>query len=1693
TYDSNNRVLRVVQDEVDNLGVPVKRIFDLAYDYDANGNRRRVVTQSGYGPNVTGIAVPNNAPPAVISTPADRTFRSGTSGAFRLLFSDVFRDAENDALTLTITQGNNAALPGWLVATRDPQTGEIVFTGTVPAGMADTDVVVKLTASETANAGNTISTTFTVRVRSNTTPVASTASTTFNAVVGKAFGRDLSAGVYFIDPDVGDTLSLSVVGTVPSWLTVNTSQPGVASLTGTPPSAGSYTLTLRATDAQGATFDRTITVNAAANAAPTVVAAPAMAIAKIGRPFAWSKPLSQVFADANSDTLQVSAVGMPPWLVFQSLGGATPELRFNAQVPLSEVDNAIYTITLTATDPSGASISTTLQVKVVVNVAPVAPASITLPVIKQNLAYSAVVPAFTDANGDTLTYNISTMPPGLVFDGETRTISGTPTTAGSWTIWYWANDGIAWTSTSFTMVVEANTAPVAPTVGNQNVTPGTTVNLTLPAFTDANGDALSYSASNLPTGLSFNPTTRAITGTASTAGSWAVTYTANDGRGGVTSTTFVFTVATAGANQAPVVAYALADQTAIGGEAFSYTVPANTFVDPEGQTLTYTAAKSDGTALPSWLSFNAGTRTFSGTPPTLGSLSWTLRVRATDPQGLYVDATFVLTKEAGGSQLMAPPETFEMGAMSQTSLLAGGGMMTTASLVSVQTRDQWFTYDGENRLKVVNGALVNGVIEVVASTATTNADSYSVQYDGAGHATAHVLRKTENSVTQTLVTLSTYDLRGNRRYEFHTQVLGGGFAGIAKEFIVDAAGQTLGTRSYFANGTIKQTLVPQGGQEPEVPEDVDVSGWLSDAETMQYDGDGRALMQAVYKRGLQGRENIQAEGNQYADISLLRLQNRVDYTHGDGGNAWTDTDLSNNASGYDAAGRLTTYRYSARNPDGPDWYTHTFTSAYEGWESWQEKTVAGASTNTANFKATTNTLHLDAYGRILKQQEHTEGASLDDRVRVYTYSGDGMVQTRREGTVNGSNVFTQSTKAPNDTPLNYQFVYAAGQQLAELQAGGEVRTALPTGGSQASQAFAAAIQRSGWTPTQTNTLSKIVGGSGPYTAGGGMATVLEGETLQSLAQRVYGTSTLWYVLADANGLSDATAPLTAGVQLKTPSVGVNSNDANTFKPYNPNEAIGSTAPGLPFIPPPQSNSCNVVAMILIVVIVVAVSVATWGVMTGPAATAGLAAAGITGTGAAIVAGAVAGAAGALAGQVAGSALGVSSFSWRNVAAGAITGALTAGIASQWGTVGQAVEGGAQATTTTAATSSGSVFGNLSRAAALAAGNGLAGYAGQKIAGLKPSFSWKSIAAGAVANVATASIAPGLSKGMGEFGQDVTAGLVGGVSGYAARKAFGFDDKFDFASVAADAIGSALGSAAGRGVNAAREVSAAARRDRNLKTGIADKSDLRKFGIEMGGLSSDYSYSETVGSNEADSLANIAADRAPDNRIRSEGQSSQPPRGYIRVRVGEGQFVDVERKSLIVGLNAQLDGAAQFGGKTSDRTLAREGANYASALGLVDSAGLQDISQPIRVVGVASEEERAYRSAMVHLDNRRGLGVLRRDLVVRYEQAGGIVQRNYMPPRVTGYPGGLSAAEHHGSVNRHFVGRAVAMGDVGMTLMAPTARQALRDGTMPSYIELHTGSIKYIYNTGADLWNLSTNSPISAGGIARTLGFDPTLS
>lgn len=76
-------------------------------------------------------------------------------------------------------------------------------------------------------------------------------------------------------------------------------------------------------------------------------------------------------------------------------------------------------------------------------------------------------------------------------------------------------------------------------------------------------------------------------------------------------------------NRAPVVVNPVADLIANEDEHFVFTVPENTFADPDDATLDYAALRADGLPLPYWLSFDPDTRTFSGIPgsPDVGDVS----------------------------------------------------------------------------------------------------------------------------------------------------------------------------------------------------------------------------------------------------------------------------------------------------------------------------------------------------------------------------------------------------------------------------------------------------------------------------------------------------------------------------------------------------------------------------------------------------------------------------------------------------------------------------------------------------------------------------------------------------------------------------------------------------------------------------------------------------------------------------------------------------------------------------------------------------------------------------------------------------------------------------------------------------------------------------------------------------------------
>ncbi|MBL0373942.1 putative Ig domain-containing protein [Rhizobium sp. KVB221] len=83
-------------------------------------------------------------------------------------------------------------------------------------------------------------------------------------------------------------------------------------------------------------------------------------------------------------------------------------------------------------------------------------------------------------------------------------------------------------------------------------------------------------------------------------------------------------------NSAPVVSAPLVDQSTDQDAAFSYTLAPNAFTDANGDTLTYAATLADGSPLPAWLSFDAATRTFSGTPGNADVGTISVKVTASD-------------------------------------------------------------------------------------------------------------------------------------------------------------------------------------------------------------------------------------------------------------------------------------------------------------------------------------------------------------------------------------------------------------------------------------------------------------------------------------------------------------------------------------------------------------------------------------------------------------------------------------------------------------------------------------------------------------------------------------------------------------------------------------------------------------------------------------------------------------------------------------------------------------------------------------------------------------------------------------------------------------------------------------------------------------------------------------------------------
>ncbi|MBH0203087.1 MAG: hypothetical protein HP496_12540 [Nitrospira sp.] len=378
----------------------------------------------------------------------------------------------------------------------------------------------------------------------------------------------------------------------------------------------------------------------------------------------------------------------------------------------TNVNGTLVVETIMFEDGSSASLTALLGGST--NQAPIVANPLVDQMVSEGTMFSLPVPSNTctdpDAQ-DTLVYSASladgrALPAWLSFDAATRTFTGTPDDAqvGSLDLRVTATDtGNVSVSDVFTLtVMNVNEAPtVANAIADQTVLEDTAFSFTVPVNTFADqdvghGDTLTYSAtladgSPLPTWLSFDAATCTFSGTPVNAdvGSLNVTVTAADGGTLAVFDTFALTVQNV--NDAPTLVNPIADQSVDTGAAFTYTVAANTFTDVDaGEVLTYTATSANGAALPTWLTFNPSTRTFSGTPGADDAGVVSVKVTATDSGTLTVFDLFdvavtipnlvltgtsgndVLTGGAGHDQLFGSAGNDTLNGQAGNDLLDGG-------------------------------------------------------------------------------------------------------------------------------------------------------------------------------------------------------------------------------------------------------------------------------------------------------------------------------------------------------------------------------------------------------------------------------------------------------------------------------------------------------------------------------------------------------------------------------------------------------------------------------------------------------------------------------------------------------------------------------------------------------------------------------------------------------------------------------------------------------------------------------------------------------------------------------------------------------------------------------------------------------------------------------------------------------------
>ncbi len=536
--------------------------------------------------------------------------------------------------TFSITAGN---LPTSL--TLNPATGAI--TGTPTAGGPFTFTAKVVDSTGQTSGTTTTSCTITIIVPP---PVALTCPATMG-VVGVPFTSAL-IGTGGVPPY---TFSIDS-GRLPATLMLNAA---TGAITGTPTTAGTFTFTGKLVDSTG-TVAGTTTQNCSITIAnPIALTCPANS-GTVGVPYSSSLGASGGFPPY---TFSITSGNLPTSLTLNPATGA---------ITGTTTAGGPFAFTAKVVDSTGtAAGTTTMNCTITVIVPP--PVALTCPASMGvvGVPYSSALLATGGVPPYTFSIASGNLPPTLGLNPATGAITGTPATAGAFTFIAKAVDSTgtgAGTTTQSCTITVANA--IALTCPANTGTVGIPYSSTLTATGGFPPYAFSISSGNLPTSLTLNPVTGAITGTPTAGGPFAFTARVADSTGvssGVTTVNCTITVIVP-----PAMALTCPASQAIVGLPFTTALVATGGVPP------YTFSITSG-PLPPVLSLNTSTGAITGVPSGVGTFTFTAKVvdlTGTSAGTTSMNCTLAIAEAIG---LSCPAVSGTVGSPFSSPVVATGG------------------------------------------------------------------------------------------------------------------------------------------------------------------------------------------------------------------------------------------------------------------------------------------------------------------------------------------------------------------------------------------------------------------------------------------------------------------------------------------------------------------------------------------------------------------------------------------------------------------------------------------------------------------------------------------------------------------------------------------------------------------------------------------------------------------------------------------------------------------------------------------------------------------------------------------------------------------------------------------------------------------------------------------------------------